>query len=911
MPHRLAVLVGVGLALMPAFALTGATPVPEMVQDSYELDNGLRIILHQDRRVPVVHVETWYDVGAVDNPPGCAGLSHLLEHVLVSESGVGRTAGQGTPFGGNTFDDHTNYHATAPASQLERLLWFERRRMRGEALTAPDLERILAEEKKSVLNERAQNVDNIPAGRLSEVVSETLYPPGATGFIAAENSRDLMAVTSRELRAFFARHYGPGNAVLVVAGDFDASSIRGLIERHFADLPARPAVEVPADLPAWPVRAPSPVLVEAGVPQARLRLVWPGARAFSPGEVELEVLASALSSYLRRRLVVEQQLASSIEAYSESRRLAGELFVDAAVSSGVSLARLEKAVDGELRGWAPATMLDEVARARTRVRTTRAADLQALPARAQRLLALRAWTKGPLSLERDLERYQTVDLAAVARLAGELGQGGRRLVVRVHPRVRAPLAGRPVAGRATARRRGWRAPTATWTPPSVAFPEPAAATEHPFTPAATEIITLGNGLRVELVPTADTPIVQLALLVRAGPDTDPAGRSGLATLTTSVLLRQRSSDGQRAIEQIERLGGLIEVRPGGQVMAHVLSVLGENLATVVSPWVQLLARPTFDAALVTELRQAAIAAAQAPVAAPDLAESAFVRLLSGDTRPGAGFPRGTPASLAGIAAEDLRRFHQAHYRPQQARLMVTGGFQPAVIRRLLEQAFGSWAPAPTPSPGLAPATPADLPPRFLLVSRPGARPASVWVGGRGVASSSPQFPTFLVATQLLATTLNGELSDKRGWTYQVDRSIDGDPARPLWAITGEFRADRAADTVAVVRKEVAEVAQTPPAHDYLQAIIAEVCDATMADFQRPSELAFYRAYQGLLGSSAVDLPALLAALRRVTAADVQTMIRHLDPERLTVVVAGDPARIGTGLARQGPLEAIAARDLLR
>ncbi|RQX16763.1 peptidase M16, partial [Micromonospora chalcea] len=220
--------------------------------ETTRLDNGLRVVVSEDRTAPAVAVNLWYDVGSRHEPAGQTGFAHLFEHLMFEGSvNVAKTEhmkliqGAGGSLNATTNPDRTNYFETVPAEHLELALWLEADRMGGlvPALTQETLDN----QRDVVKNERRQRYENVPYGDAWLRLLPLLYPPGHPYHHATIGSMaDLNAADLATFQEFHSTYYAPNNAVLTVVGDTTAAEVFGLADKYFGGLAAR------ADIPAAP-----------------------------------------------------------------------------------------------------------------------------------------------------------------------------------------------------------------------------------------------------------------------------------------------------------------------------------------------------------------------------------------------------------------------------------------------------------------------------------------------------------------------------------------------------------------------------------------------------------------------------------------------------------------------------------
>jgi len=313
-----------------AAAATGAKPLTVPYRQ-FTLPNGLRVILHEDRRVPMVTVNVWYHVGSGREAPGRTGFAHLFEHLMFEGSGHVKEGdfdnlleAVGGNNNGSTDTDRTNYYVTAPSNALELALFLESDRM-GFLLDAMSPAKVDGQ-RDVVKNERRQGVENAPYGTAeADVLPSMLFPKGHPySWDTIGSMADLSAASYEDVVGFFKRYYVPSNASLVVAGDIDPAAARALVEKWFADVPAAAPVP-PADAPAAALTGVVRRSVDDRVQLPRLYLGWLTPARFAPGDAELDLLAAVLAggknSRLYRRLVYDLQIAQDVSAFQNSQAL--------------------------------------------------------------------------------------------------------------------------------------------------------------------------------------------------------------------------------------------------------------------------------------------------------------------------------------------------------------------------------------------------------------------------------------------------------------------------------------------------------------------------------------------------------------------------------------------------------------
>ena len=402
----------------------------EIPFEQYTLDNGLTVILHPDPALPQVVINLWYGVGSKDEVEGRSGFAHLFEHLMfmgterLPDSGFDDLMeGYGGWNNAWTSEDATDYYAVGPSNLLSTFLWMEADRMDGlaSAMTQEKLDL----QREVVRNERRQTSEDAPYGEVWLVMPSMMYPAGhpyAHSVIGSHE--DLQAATVDDVVGFFNRWYVPGNASLVVAGDFDPTTIRPVIEQMFgslepAEIPARQEVESPT--------APVTSLIELtdNVDIGQSVMLWHTPAAMAAGDAELDlvsnILAGGRSSRLYERLVHTDGSALEVDAAQYSQRLSSLFVIEFKPTDEHTLVEVEQVILAEIKRLAEEGPTEaELARARNQYELAFLQGLESLQSRASRLNRYQSLVGDPGYLQADLDRYRNATAADVQAAAAQL-----------------------------------------------------------------------------------------------------------------------------------------------------------------------------------------------------------------------------------------------------------------------------------------------------------------------------------------------------------------------------------------------------------------------------------------------------------------------------------------------------------
>ena len=445
---RLQLCTAAAVALACTLAIAADLPpskplkVPELKVEKYTLANGLQVLTYENHKLPLVAVDLWYHVGPVNEKAGRTGFAHLFEHMMFEGSEhVGEKAhiryveGAGaTDINGTTDFDRTNYFETMPSNQLELALWLESDRM-GFLLETLDRAK-LTNQRDVVRNELRQD-EGQPYDLADEEIYHQLFPKDHPYYGAVIGSHaDVEAARLNDVRDFFEHYYTPNNASIAIAGDFDPSKLRALLEKYFGPIPKGPLVDkVTVTTP--PITSERRVTITDTVQLPRVSLAWLTPQAYQPGDADTDLFVSILgrgkSSRLYRKLVYDQQIAQSVSCENQSLRLASVAECDVTARPGVKVEDLEAAIDKEIETLRTAGPTEaEVNEARNEVLTNKISGLQRLGGFggiADTMDRYNQYVGDPGYLPKDIARFQNATVASVQKTGQDNFAKTQRVVV--------------------------------------------------------------------------------------------------------------------------------------------------------------------------------------------------------------------------------------------------------------------------------------------------------------------------------------------------------------------------------------------------------------------------------------------------------------------------------------------------
>ncbi|MBX9885327.1 MAG: insulinase family protein [Novosphingobium sp.] len=909
------------LAADPAAPLIKAAPVADLVKavdipyERFTLPNGLTVLVHTDRKAPVVALSVWYKVGSKNEPRGKTGFAHLFEHLMFNGSEnapndffaplkeVGATDANGT-----TWFDRTNYYETVPTGALDRALMLESDRM-GHLLGAVTQEK-LDQQRGVVQNEKRQG-DNAPFGLIEYEEYETLYPAGNPYHHTTIGSMaDLDSASLADVKGWFRDHYGPNNAVLVLAGDIDLATARAKVATWFGAIPAGPAVQ-PVSVPVPTLPAPVARTVQDRVATTRVYRMWaiPGLDSEDalPLEVGGLILGGLASSRLDDTLVRGAQLAVSASAHADLFAQGGQFVLEADVKPGVDPAKVGAALDAELaRLISEGPAADELARAAT---TFAAGEIRSLESvggggKAATLAEGLLFSGDPAHYRKELEAAARLTPADVRdALAKWLKRPVFALTVVPGTRTgggeaRGGDAALPLAATAPAVPAGFTASAAdadrSKIPPAGEVP----TLDFP----AIERTSLRNGIRVVFARRSAVPIVSVRVSFDAGFAADPRDARGTTALLLRLMNEGTTSLNSSALARArETLGASINGTGLPDSIAFDLGALVPNLAPSLDLLAEYVRHPALAPAELERVRAQQLSTIESERTDPySLASRVLYPALYGPAHPYGYAPTGTGEAdvVRKLTRADLAAFHARWLRPDRATIYVVGDTTLGEVVPLLEKSFGDWATNRMAPPVKDFSAPIPVPsPRIVLIDRPGS-PQSMIVGAAVIpAKGTDDTLTLRAANDVLGgdflSRMNTNLRETKGWSYGVDSGISDRADRLIFRIVAPVQTDKTGPSIHELQGELTRylgdkgttpeetalatqgsARELPGAFETSGAVLEGI--AKIETYKRPDN--YYE-----------TLP---ARYRTMTPADLDAAARRtIDPAKLVWVVVGDAAKV--------------------
>jgi zinc protease len=937
-----------GAANQAAAATKAAKPAPiaDLVKavnipyETFTLDNGLRVIVHTDRKAPVVAVSVWYGIGSKNEPQGKTGFAHLFEHLMFngSENAPGdffeplQQVGA-TDFNGTTWFDRTNYFETVPTGALDRALFLESDRM-GYLLGAVTQEK-LDNQRGVVQNEKRQG-DNNPFGMVEYEQLENLYPSGHPYHHSTIGSmKDLDSASLADVKKWFTDNYGPNNSILVLAGDIDTKTAKPMVEKWFGDIKRGPQV-AKLNIPVPTLDAPKSKTIKDQVSTTRIYRMWAIPGLDNPDYVAMSMAGSVLgglsSSRLDNALVREQQVAVAVTAGAEIFAQGGQFVVSADVKPGTDAKAVAAKLDEQIALFLKeGPSKDELTRAATRYVSGQIAGLESVggfSGKAGTLAEGLLYSNNIAQYKVDLERAAKITPAEVKAAASKwLSRPVFSLIVEPGKRTEGGE-----------NRGGFVVSPASYTKPDIALrpeyysdPEEKTSTLLSYAGAdrskLPEVGTLTaldfptiergklkNGIEVYFARRAAVPTVQVNVSFDAGYAADPKSALGTQSFMLALMDEGTLSLGSKALaETQERLGANITSGATSDNTVFSLSALKANLKPSLELLADFIRNPALDAKELERTRAKQLNRISAELNNPNaIATRALMPELYGKAHPYGIPPSGTgdPAIVKTLDRSALAAFHQTWLRPDTAKIFVVGDSSLKEVTAVLNKSLGSWKVPATAKPAkdFSAVIPKQTP-RVILINRDNS-PQSVIAAGQILPlKGSDDLELLRAGNDVLGgsflSRLNTNLRETKGWSYGVGSRVSSVKENISYMIFAPVQADRTGDSISELFNDTKAFLSTKGVTpEELERTVNGNVRELPGSFETSGDV--LRGIQNIVNYNRPDdyYEKLADTYRAMTAPQIDAASRAvLRPQEMLVVVVGDAKQVKPQLEKLGlPIE---------
>lgn len=891
----------------------------------YRLDNGLTVVLHQDRSDPLVHVDVTYHVGSAREVVGRSGFAHLFEHMMfqgsqhvADEQHFKTVTEAGGSLNGTTNSDRTNYFQTVPSNQLEKMLWLESDRM-GFLLPALT-DKKFEVQRETVKNERAQRIDNQPYGRMRERFDQAFYPAGHPySWPVIGWPEDLNSAEVADVKRFFSRWYGPNNATLTIGGDFDELQTLAWINQYFGELAAGPEVKA-APKPLVTLDSTRYISMEDRVHLPLLRIGFPTVYAHHEDEAALDLLANILgagkTSIFYKNLVKEgfavqagvshpcRELACQMSLYALANPAQGGQLSD------IELKMRDSIKEFEVRGVTD----DDLEKAKVQFEATTIFGMQSVAGKVSTLAFNQTFFDDPNMIAKDLKRYSSVTKADVMRVFKTYIKDKPMVVMSVVPLGQQQLIAKEDNFTPTVHTEPQNQKDSL----ALLLKEPLQQKsnfDRSIMPLASDAIsfnppklwrgTLKNSIDVLGTESEETPTVELVIYLNGGDRLVNVEQAGLAELTAAML---NESTTQRSTEELtqalEMLGSTVRFASGRNQSYIKISSLTSKLDQTLAIVEEKLFSPGFLQADFERLKQQQLQSLQHLLSDPQyLADTAFDQLLYGSQNPMGVSSSGSLNSISALTLADIKQFYQQQYRAANAQIVVVSNLnQNELLAKL--QGFSDWDGDATPVPTMA-KLPTLAGGTIYILDKPGAAQSVIKMGKRALPydATGEYFKANLMNYPLggaFNSRINLNLREDKGYTYGARSYFTGDMELGSFVAVANVRKDVTALALIEFIDEITRYQQQGMSESELNFMRSSISQGQALDYETPYQKAgFMRRIQrfNLADDYTVQQNQLI---QTVSHSQLNQLAKEqLDLQQMVMLIVGDRVDIEADIKALG------------
>ncbi|MCC4212269.1 M16 family metallopeptidase [Leeuwenhoekiella parthenopeia] len=798
--------------------------------EKYELENGLNVVLHQDKSDPIVSVAIQYGVGSNREKKGRTGFAHLFEHMLFQESEnvpqdqfFKTIQDAGGTLNGGTWQDGTIYYEVVPNNALETVLWLESDRMGFLINTVT--ESAFANQQEVVQNEKRQRVDNNPYGHTSWVIDKNLFPDGHPySWQVIGELEDLQNATVADVKEFYDKFYGPNNATLVIAGDFDAAKTKELVEKYFGEIKKRQEVE-PLEVQNVTLDETKRLYHEDNFATApQLNMVWPTVEMYTDDAYALDFLGQILSdgkkAPLYRVLVEDMEVTSQPYAYNSSDQIAGKFSISVTANAGVDLDSVETGINKAFALFEKEGIkAEDIERIKAGLETDFYNGISSVLGKSFQLAQYDVFAGDPGFIEKDIENIKAVTTDDVMRVYEKYIKGKPLVLTSFVPKGEMQLiAENSEKAEVVEEEITENVKTEVLdaekeiekTPSSFDRSVPPAIGESPkLNIPESWTAELPNEMEVYGIVQDELPLVNFSLVLDGGHLLDDLSKNGVANLMTDIMMEGTANKTPLELEEaIDRLGASINMYTTDESIVIRGNTLARNFDATMALVEEILLQPRWDEKEFARIKTSTINSIKRSDANPNvIANRVYNKVLYGENHPLAHPTSGTVESVEAITIQDLKDYYNNYFSPSVSRFHVVGDVSKDKALAALEGLKTKWEAKEVTIPEFPVANNRDKA-SLYFVDIPNAKQSIINIGYIAMPRTDKDFYPAEVMNYKLGGSFSGNvnlvLREEKGYTYGARSGFSGTKIPGTFTASSSVRTNTTGESVEIFRDEIAK-----------------------------------------------------------------------------------------------------------
>ncbi len=810
--------------------------------EKYTLENGLEVILHEDNSDPLVAVAVLYHVGSNREVKGRTGFAHLFEHIMFQESQhipqdqfFKKIQNAGGTLNGGTWNDGTIYFQVVPNNSLEMVLWMESDRM--GFLLSTVIQEAFMNQQSVVQNEKRQRVDNEPYGHTGYVLNKLLYPENHPyNWQTIGELEDLRNATLADVHEFFKRWYGPNNATLVIAGDFDNEKTKNLVEKYFGEIKKGEEVKLLDPMPAEIDKIKKAFHEDNFAKSPELNIVFPTPQQFTKDDYALkffgELFAQSKKSPLYKVVVEEKKLAPSVAAYQNSQEIAGEFTITIRAFPDKSLDDVEKAIMEAFERFDKEGFTEkDLNRVKAKIETQFYNQISSVLGKSFQLASYNTFAGSPDFVTTDLKNLLTVSKEDVMNAYNKYIKSKPYVATSFVPKGSTQLIAAnseryPVVEEKIEEQNSVVSTDAgsgdikvdkikssfdrSIEPP--AGPDPLIKIPEIWSDE------LSNGVKVYGIEQNELPLINFSITIKGGLMLDDINKVGVANLMSDIMMEGTKTKTPVELEEaIDELGASINMYTTKESVVIDANCLASKFYEVYSLVEEILFEPRWDETEFERVKRETIEKINRSKADPSVvASGVFDKLIYGDKNIFSKNISGTEGSVTSISMNDLKAFYDSYFVPNLTAITIVGDLSNDKAVSTFQSLELKWKKKEVEMKDF------PLPPKqqiasLYFVDFPEAKQSVIRIGNLSMAYNDKDYYPATVMNYKLGGSFSGNvnliLREEKGYTYGARTSFTGSLNPGYFVASSSVSSNATLESVQIFINEMNKYLEGVPSTD--------------------------------------------------------------------------------------------------
>ncbi|MUP46828.1 insulinase family protein [Gramella sp. BOM4] len=798
--------------------------------ETYELDNGLNVVLHQDKSDPIVSVAIQYGVGSNREKQGRTGFAHLFEHMLFQESEnvpqdqfFKKIQDAGGTLNGGTWQDGTIYYEVVPKNALEMVMWLESDRM-GYLINTVT-EAAFANQQEVVQNEKRQRVDNNPYGHTSWVIDKNLFPEGHPySWQVIGELEDLQNATIEDVKEFYDKYYGPNNATLVIAGDFNEEETKKMVEKYFGEIKKRQEVE-PLEVQNVSLEETKRLYHEDNFATApQLNMVWPAVEQYNKDAYALDFLGQILSdgkeAPLYQVLVEEKELTSQPYAFNSADQIAGKFRILVTANAGVDLDSVEAGIQEAFALFEKEGVTEkDIERIKAGLETDFYNGISSVLGKSFQLAQYDVFAGDPGFISKDIENIKAVTKEDVMRVYNEYIKDKPFVLTSFVPKGEMDLIAENSQKAEIVEEEITENVETDIAESNEEIKKTPSSFDRSVQPEMGESpqlnipeswsVNLENGLEVYGIEQTELPLVNFSLVLEGGHLLDNLDKNGVANLMSDILMEGTANKTPAELEEaIDLLGASINMYTTDESIVIRGNTLKRNFDATMDLVSEIILQPRWDEKELERIKTSTINSIKRYEADPNrIASNVYDKVLYGENHPFAYPTLGTEESVKSITMQDLKEYYNKYFSPSVSRFHVVGDVDKEEALAAISEMENKWEAKEVKMPEFEVKNDREKA-SLYFVDVPNAKQSVINIGYIALPRTSKDFYPAEVMNYKLGGSFSGNvnliLREEKGYTYGARSGFSGSKIPGTFTASSSVRTNTTGESVEIFRDEIAK-----------------------------------------------------------------------------------------------------------